>query len=350
MLVRRHNEIRIINSVLSDIFSHYISRGDFFEDSTLKYLNVEKDGKTYALYYSGDNENRPFIQIPDRIEFVGRMLRAWFMFNVFPTIGGPIKKAPDWDPRMEYFFMYDEDRNYRELEMCLDKQREAINANYSYVFAEGYLASQDHKEIIRLFTYEMPHEGHDVFEYDSSTGDSGRYFTEPVPTGSPYYIGEEGGKGLLTLKISNPEWWLIARNKAASKLFLEGCKTEEKDPESRKGSFKYDFVIKDVPMDEVYCPQNYWDLSQMLVRLIKEEGLIYTVEEQEKSYRKGNKQIKPLVDFWGSFYSNYIIGKFKHLIWEVHGTEHGIIQRYEYKSKLQHGNYGGQYTTEIIAN
>ena len=145
MLVRRHNEIRIINPVLSDIFSQFISRGDFFEDSTLKYLNVEKDGKTYALYYSGDTENRPLIQIPDRIEFVVDMLRDWFMFSVLPSIGGPIKKDPDWGPRVENY-TYMEDGNYYELDRCLDKQREEIEANYSYVFAEGYLAPQDHKK------------------------------------------------------------------------------------------------------------------------------------------------------------------------------------------------------------
>ena len=293
---------------------------------------MEKEGEKYALFYTGDTDNHPFVQIPDRIGLVVDMLRQWFMLWATPSVGGPIREDTDVDPY--------------ELVRYLDDYRDMIEADFRYIFAEGYLSNEDFNHLTRIFVDEKPHEGHDILIYNSKYDDNCRYITEPVSLDSPYYIGENGGRGYLTLKISNPEWWIFRNNKAVSTMFSKGCKTKEIDPESRGGRYAYDFVINDIPMDTVFCPQNLWDFVRMLRKLIEEKGLRWTSEEQRQSQIKGHRRIKDLDDFWFSF-SNYDVEKkCKHIIWQVQDIEHGITQKYEYCSRLQKAFYGGKYAVE----
>lgn len=85
----------------------------------------------------------------------------------------------------------------------------------------------------------------------------------------------------------------------------------------------------------------------MLNHLVEEKGLVYSAEEQRRSRWKGNKHIKAVDDFWNSYSWNNVGEKFKHVIWEVRDEEKNIIQRFEYVSKKQKANYGGEYTVEF---
>ena len=313
MLVRRHLEIRIINPVLSDIFSRFIARNDFFEEDALQYLNVKIDGKVYAIYYSGDTENRPYISIPDALYDVNLLVYDWLLLDAYTSNGSPIRENPVDD--IEGYNYMSGDLNHGELREYLDQHRDEIEEQYLYVFAEGYVTDLDHSSY-GLFWHKERGLGHNVFEYDASKGEE-HYITEPVTKESPYYIGEGGSPGFITLKISNPEWKFLRLNKALSTLFENGFNTGEIDPLSRGGRYAYDFVIHDVPVDSAYCPQNIWDFTSLFKRLIKEKGLKYSVQEQEESHTKGNKHILELDRFWDGYNESVIEFEHRHIIWET---------------------------------